>query len=140
MLTLAIETSGSVGSVAVLESTRVLGEQSLALGRQHGQSLVPTIRQLLSDCGKRARDCDLVAVSIGPGSFTGLRVGVVCAKTLAYAADCRLAAVDTLHAIACNSPPDVSTVEVLCDAHRGDLFTGRYTRNATGGWNPQEGI
>jgi len=137
MLTLAIETSGPVGSVAVFDSGKVLGEQTLELGRQHGQVLIPAIGRLLSDCGKSARDCNLVAVSVGPGSFTGLRVGVVCAKTLAYAAGCQLAAVNTLHAIACNSPANVSVVHVICDAQRGDVFVGKYIRNAGGDWLPE---
>ncbi len=140
MLTLAIETSGPLGSVAVLESGQVLGEQTLELGRQHGQVLIPAIARLLADCGKSPRDCNLVAVSVGPGSFTGLRVGVVCAKTLAYAAKCQLAAVNTLHAIACNSPPDVAVIDVIGDAQRGDLFVGRYIKNAAGDWLPEGGI
>ncbi|HEY2253189.1 MAG TPA: tRNA (adenosine(37)-N6)-threonylcarbamoyltransferase complex dimerization subunit type 1 TsaB, partial [Planctomycetaceae bacterium] len=134
MLTLAIETSGSLGSVALFDSTSLLAEQSLELGSKHGQSLIPTIDKLFKQCGKRPRNLDLVAVSIGPGSYTGLRVGVVCAKTLAYAADCRLVAVDTLHAISCNSPADTTTVEVICDAQRGDLFAGKYRRNESGHW------
>jgi tRNA threonylcarbamoyladenosine biosynthesis protein TsaB len=134
MFTLAIETSGPLGSVALFESGTVLGEQSLELGRQHGQSLIPTIRDLLSSCGTLPRNLDVVAVSIGPGSYTGLRVGVVCAKTLAYAANCQLVAVDTLHAVACNSPADVTAVEVICDAQRGDLFSGNYVRDAASQW------
>ena len=140
MLTLAIETSGPLGSVALFDSGCVLAEQSLELGRQHGQSLIPTIRQLLSSCGQLPRNLQLVAVSIGPGSYTGLRVGVVCAKTLAYAVNCQLAAVDTLQAVACNSPAGTTTVEVICDAQRGDLFAGKYMRDAGGGWIPQQGI
>ena len=137
MLTLAIETSGPVGSVALFESGRVLQEQTLELGRQHGQSLIPAIGRLLDCCGKTPRDCGLVAVSVGPGSFTGLRVGVTCAKTLAYAAGCRLAAVDTLEAIACNAPPDVTTIEVISNANRGDVFAGRYVRTGSGSWARQ---
>ena len=134
MLALAIETSGPLGSVALFESQTVVGEQSLELGRQHGQSLIPTIRDLLVACGTLPRNLDVVAVSIGPGSYTGLRVGVVCAKTLAYAANCQLVAVDTLHAVACNSPADITTVEVICDAQRGDLFSGKYVRDAASQW------
>jgi len=140
MLTLAIETSGPLGSVALFDSASLLGEQSLELGSKHGQSLIPTIDELLKLCGKRARSLELVAVSIGPGSYTGLRVGVVCAKTLAYAADCPLVAVDTLHAVACNSPADTTAVEVICDAQRGDLFAGKYKRDASGNWVPQNEI
>jgi tRNA threonylcarbamoyladenosine biosynthesis protein TsaB len=140
MLTLALETSGPLGSVAVLESGRVLKAQTLELGRQHGQSLIPTIRDVLADCGKTAKDCDLVAVDVGPGSYTGVRVGVVCAKTLAYAVGCRLVALDSLHTVACNSPPDVSRVEVICDAQRGDLFTATFDRTAQGDWVSQGSI
>ena len=140
MLTLAIETSGPLGSVALFESGFVLAEQSLELGLQHGQSLIPTIRQLLTSCGKLPRNLELVAVSIGPGSYTGLRVGVVCAKTLAYVVNCQLAAVDTLQAVACNTPADTTFVEVICDAQRGDLFAGRYMREPSGLWKPQHEI
>lgn len=140
MLTLAIETSGPLGSVALFESGTVLAEQSLELGRQHGQSLIPTISQLLKHCGKLPRNLQLVAVSIGPGSYTGLRVGVVCAKTLAYAANCQLVAVDTLHAVACNSPADTTAIEVICDAQRGDLFAGKYLRDTSGNWIPEHDI
>jgi tRNA threonylcarbamoyladenosine biosynthesis protein TsaB len=73
-------------------------------------------------------------VSVGPGSFTGLRVGIVCAKTLAYATGCRLAAVDTMEAIAANSPPDVKVVQVIADAQRGDVYVGAYERGVDGVW------
>lgn len=136
MLTLAIETSGPKGSIALVEGANVLGEEALELGRQHGQSLIPAIGRMLAQAGKTPRHLALVAVSVGPGSFTGLRVGVVCAKSLAYATGCRLAGVDTLWAIACNSTRAVTSVEVLCDAHRGDLFVGRYTRVAAEAWEP----
>jgi tRNA threonylcarbamoyladenosine biosynthesis protein TsaB len=140
MLALAIETSGPVGSVALFESKSVLAEQSLELGSKHGQSLIPAIHQLLNSCGQTPRNLKLVAVSIGPGSYTGLRVGVVCAKTLAYAANCQLVAVDTLQAIACNSPADTTLVEVICDAQRGDLFAGEYVRDDSGRWIPRHAI
>src|SRR5207302_9751075 len=96
--------------------------------------------RVLADSGKKPRDCQLVAVSVGPGSYTGLRVGVVCAKTLAYVVNCRLAAVDTLQSIACNSPVDVAVVEVICDAQRGDLFAGTYARDVHGEWVPRGGV
>lgn len=135
MLILAIETSGPLGSVALLESDRVLAEHSLELGKKHAQSLIPTVRQALADCGKSPRDVGLAAVSIGPGSYTGLRVGVVCAKSFAYAVQCPLVAVDTLLAIACNSLPGNSCIDVIADAQRGDLFAGHYERDAQGQWS-----
>jgi tRNA threonylcarbamoyladenosine biosynthesis protein TsaB len=140
MLTLAIETSGRAGSVALLDSSGVVTERFLELGGRHAQSLLPAVGQLLTDSSHAARDLELVAVSIGPGSYTGLRVGAVCAKTLAFAVGCPLAAVDTLQAIACNSPPDISAVEVISDAQRGDLFVGRFVRTTTGVWEPAREI
>lgn len=134
MFVLAIETSASVGSVAILEADSVLAEQTLELGRKHAQSLIPAIQQVLDRCGRSPHDLGLIAVSIGPGSYTGLRVGVVCAKTFAYLLKCPLVAVDTLLAIACNSPPDVPHVDVIADAQREDLFVGRYERSTAGPW------
>jgi tRNA threonylcarbamoyladenosine biosynthesis protein TsaB len=106
-------------------------------GRRHARELVSQIGELLRSAGLKPRDVNLVAVSVGPGSFTGLRVGVACAKTFAYAVGCRLAAVDTFEAIASNSPADVERIEVVGDALRGEVYVGRYTRAAAGGWQRQ---
>lgn len=134
MLTLAIDTSGTVGSIALGADGNCLEERTLELGRHHGQSLIPEIRQLLSRHGRSPRDCGLVAVSIGPGSFTGLRVGVVCAKTLAYAIGCPVAGVPTHLAIACNSPDELADVFVVSDAQRGDLFVQPFHHPDQGRW------
>ena len=145
MLTLAIETSTTTGSVALLEGETCLIEQTLELGQGHGQSLIPGIQQILAEQGVQPRDCDLVAVSIGPGSFTGLRVGIVCAKTWAYATGSRIVGVPTFAAIAENAPHDVQSLQVLADAQRGDVFVGRFRRVATAGkssgaWEPEGNI
>src|SRR5262245_22615939 len=131
MLTLAIETSSPRGSLALVEGDQVLKERSLEFEQRHGQALVPDIRSLLPAAGRSLHDLSLIAVSVGPGSFTGLRVGVVCAKALAYALECPVVGVDTLRAIACNCPVDVATVQVISDAQRGDVFVGRYARGLT---------
>jgi tRNA threonylcarbamoyladenosine biosynthesis protein TsaB len=136
MLILAIETSGSQGSLAVCSGKTCLCSATLeGASRRHAQTLVSQIDEALRRGGLRATDLDAVAVSIGPGSFTGLRVGVVCAKTLAYATGCALAGVDTLEAIAANSPDDVATVHVVSDAQRGDLFVGTYRRSVDDAWS-----
>lgn len=105
-------------------------------GRRHAQTLISEVDALLRRAGHTAQQLDAIAVSIGPGSFTGLRVGVVFAKTLAYTTGCRLTAVDTFRAIAAASPADVSEVFVVSDAQRGDLFAGRYLL-ADSGIGPQ---
>ena len=132
-LTLGIDTSGQAGSIGLLRGETVLAERSLsATGRRHARSLVAEVRSMLRDHGTGPRDCELVAVSVGPGSFTGLRVGVVFAKTFGYATGAAIAAVDTFAAIAANSPETARRVWVLEDAQRGALFAGLYERAGDG--------
>jgi tRNA threonylcarbamoyladenosine biosynthesis protein TsaB len=134
---LGIETSGLTGSIALCQGAECLAEVRLEEApRRHAQTLVSQIGVLLREAGHGVRDLGAVAVSIGPGSFTGLRVGVVCAKTLAYATGCQLAAVDTLHAIAANSPAEVHRVHVIADALRGDAYVATY-RLSDGFWTTE---
>ena len=127
LLTLGVETSGMNGSVALCRAGQTVESVSLQqAGRRHAQTLVAEVDAMLRRAGLSSQQLNVVAVSIGPGSFTGLRVGVVFAKTLAYAIGCRLATVDTFRAIAAASPANVSEVFVVSDAQRGDLFVGRY--------------
>jgi tRNA threonylcarbamoyladenosine biosynthesis protein TsaB len=131
MLVLGIETSTAAGSVALIRDGVVLGEAALdAPGQRHARSLVAEMARLLKNAGLRAADCEAVAVSLGPGSFTGLRVGVVAAKTLAYATGARVAGVETFRAIAENSPPHVRELWVVGNAQREELYVGRYVRGA----------
>lgn len=135
MLTLAIDTSGTTGSIALRRDGAVLEERTLELGRQHGQSLIPALQQLLQAQGLCVRDCGLIAVSVGPGSFTGLRIGIVCAKTLAYAISCPVVPVDTFQATARNAPADAQQVYVAANAQRGELFVAGFQYDAAGEWN-----
>jgi tRNA threonylcarbamoyladenosine biosynthesis protein TsaB len=134
-LTLGIETSGFGGSVALVRSGVVIASRDLdPTGRRHARTLVPEIQSLLREAGRTALELQLIAVSIGPGSFTGLRVGVVCAKTLAWAVGAKVLAVDTFLATAAQSPPAVAAVQVVGDGQRGDLYIGRYHRQDNGDW------
>lgn len=145
---LAIDTSSKLGSVAVQNGNRLLAEKSLDLGQQHAQSLVPGLRDLLTGCGLSLRSVTLVAVSIGPGSFTGLRVGVTVAKLLAYANAVPVIGVPTFLTIAEQTVNEQtvngaevsdqtatadSTVQalpkfvtVIADAQRQELFVQRF--------------
>lgn len=132
LLTLGIETSGFTGAIALRRNGELLEAVSVEqVGRRHAQTLVSEVDILLRRHALTAKQLEAVAVSIGPGSFTGLRVGVVFAKTLAYAIGCRLVAVDTFRAIALASPVDVTEVFVVSDAQRSDLFVGHYVRETT---------
>jgi tRNA threonylcarbamoyladenosine biosynthesis protein TsaB len=123
---LALETSGLSGSVAACEGGKLLAERALAAGQRSAQSLAPTLRQLLIEVGWRSADVQLVAVTVGPGSFTGLRVGVTTAKTFAYAVGANILAVDTLEVIAAQAPAEASRVSVVLDAQRQELFAAEF--------------
>ncbi len=136
MLILAIETSQVPGSIALCRDDVLLEERSLQPERRHAETLVPEIQRLLADHGYTANDCGGIAVSEGPGSFTGLRVGTTCAKTLAYAATAQLVAVPTLTAVAAQSPRDIDKVFVVSDAQRRQLFVGEFELG--GGGQPRQ--
>jgi tRNA threonylcarbamoyladenosine biosynthesis protein TsaB len=106
MRILAIETTDQAGSVALLDGPQVVVEIRLPASQRSAQSLSPAIGELLRSAAWRPADVGLVAVAIGPGSFTGLRVGVTTAKTFAYAVGCALVGVPTLEAIAAQATAD----------------------------------
>jgi tRNA threonylcarbamoyladenosine biosynthesis protein TsaB len=130
-LILAVETSGMVGSVAICRAEQLVEQRCLAgEGQRHAQALVSEVDRLIRAHGMHPQDFAGVAVSAGPGSFTGLRVGIVFAKTFAWLNGSRLLAVDTLRAIANQAPPSLGTVCVISDAQRGELFAASYCWNA----------
>jgi tRNA threonylcarbamoyladenosine biosynthesis protein TsaB len=127
LMLLAVETSGSLGSIAVTDGSNLLAERLLASGGvRHAQSLVTEVDKLLRELTLKPTDIGAVAVSIGPGSFTGLRVGLVFAKTFAWLNQSQLVAVDTLRAIAQQAPDEEALVTALVDAQRGEMFAGTY--------------
>ena len=131
MIILAVDTSGTEGSIAVSDDRRILGEPLLmAKDRRHAQTLVLQVDRLLMSLQLGPQDIDAVAVSIGPGSFTGLRVGVVFAKTFAWANAAKLVAVDTLRAVAQQIVDGINNVAVISDAQRSEVFVNEYTWDA----------
>ncbi|MEX0978795.1 MAG: tRNA (adenosine(37)-N6)-threonylcarbamoyltransferase complex dimerization subunit type 1 TsaB, partial [Pirellulales bacterium] len=128
MRILAIETVETTGSVALLEDDVLLAERQLDPQVRSAQSLAPGIADLLKESHLRAADVDLVAVASGPGSFTGLRIGVTTAKVFAYATNCQVIGVGTMIAIASRVPAEVSHFSVLLDARRGELFVADFFR------------
>src|SRR5205807_5119629 len=97
---LILETSGRVGQVALARGPIILRTRQLSETRRHARDLAPAVAELLAAEGFTPRDLQGIIVSRGPGSYTGLRVGVMSAKALAYAVGCSLVAVDTFAAIA----------------------------------------
>ena len=132
MIILGVETSGAIGSFAIRRDGRCIEECILPeLGRRHARSFVPELIEFLARHRLKLADVDALAVSNGPGSFTGLRVGVTFAKMTAYALDVPLAAIETFAALAAQCDP-ANPVVVLADAQRRGVMFGRYIRNTDG--------
>lgn len=100
MLTMGIDSSAAAASAAVVEDGRLLGEFYCNTKQTHSQTLLPMVRELLGTVGRSCRDLDALAVSHGPGSFTGIRIGVACVKGMALLDDTPCVGVSTLEAIA----------------------------------------
>lgn len=133
MRVLAIETVDTSGSLAVLDGERLLRQMPLSTAGRSAQTLIPGMQQLLAEVGWQPREIELVVVATGPGSFTGLRIGVTTAKTLAYAVGCEVMGVNTLEAIAQAAPADLWRFSAVVDALRGELFVADFQRVAGGG-------
>lgn len=123
---LALETSTLDASVAALEGDRLLGQTLLDRQRRTAQIFAPAVEQQLRSVGWRPQDVQLVAITQGPGSFTGLRVGVTAAKTLAYAVGAEVSAVNTLEVIARQAPDRALRICAVLDAQRQQLFAADF--------------
>jgi tRNA threonylcarbamoyladenosine biosynthesis protein TsaB len=136
---LILETSQRRGFVAVAQGTRLLGERPLDEARRHARDLAPACGDLLKGQGWRPADLHGVIVSRGPGSYTGLRVGVMSAKTLAYATGCALLGVETFAALAVQAPDEARTLDVIADAQQDKVYVQRFDR-AGDGWQPRTSL
>jgi tRNA threonylcarbamoyladenosine biosynthesis protein TsaB len=136
MRLLALETSGFSGGAAVWETTSgVPYEVPCAAGQRSAQGLAVAIRSALQHVDWKGTDVEAVAVTAGPGSFTGLRIGVTTAKTFAYAARTDLIAVDTLDVLARQATLNGAVLHTVLDAHRNELFAASFARSASGDWD-----
>jgi tRNA threonylcarbamoyladenosine biosynthesis protein TsaB len=126
---LALETSGGTGSVAVVEDGAVVAEEQFAHGLRHAAGIVPIIDRLCGARGWSPREIEELYVSAGPGSFTGLRVGVTVAKTLAFATGARVVAVPTAEVLARNAPPGWRNLVIVLDAKRDQVFTATFSND-----------
>lgn len=123
---LAIECSDANGSFALLEGARVRAHSRESMGKKLSVLIVPRIEAILKEAGVALTDLDVIGISIGPGSFTGLRVGLATVKGLVVAVPgIRVAAVGTLDALAL-AVPENGLIGAALDARRGDLYAGLY--------------
>lgn len=127
---IAIETSGRIGSIAVVGHGTVLIEEEVPHGLQHAAQIIPIIDRLIRDQRWAPTDIEELYVSAGPGSFTGLRIGITLAKTMALATGVKIVAVPTVQVLAENAPADAQHLVLVLDAKRDQIFTARFERSA----------
>jgi tRNA threonylcarbamoyladenosine biosynthesis protein TsaB len=131
MRILALDTSTFVGTAAVLRDGELLAEWGASVRASHGETLLPRLAQVLEAAQLTLADIDLFAVGLGPGSFTGVRIGVATAKGLALAEQKPLLGVPSLRVIARGMTAG-SLRAVAVDAHKGELYVALYALTAGG--------
>ncbi len=127
MLTLAFETSAKAASVALMEEGKLLGESYQNTGLTHSQTLMVMAEDLLKQCGKTISDLTAVAVAEGPGSFTGVRIGVAAAKGLAWGGQLPCYGVSTLEAMAQSLGIYQGHVCACMDARRSQVYNALFS-------------
>ncbi len=130
MKVLGIDTSAKTCSVALLQDGTVLSSHFLGEGLTHSQTLLPMIKKTLEESGCYVSDLDLISITAGPGSFTGLRIGISTVKGLAFSHQIPCAAVSTLETCAENCKDHEGfTVCALMDARRGEFYNALFSIN-----------
>lgn len=126
MLTLAFETSAKAASVALTENGKLLGESYQNTGLTHSQTLMVMAEDLLKQCGKTVSDVTAVAVAEGPGSFTGVRIGVAAAKGFAWGRQIPCYGVSTLEAMAVSLGVYEGHICACMDARRSQVYNALF--------------
>lgn len=127
MKILGIDTSNQVMTVALAENSRLVAEKTVNIKRNHSIQLMPAIEELFKEAEWLPKELDRVAVAKGPGSYTGVRIGVTVAKTLAFSLNCEIVGLSSLQVLAGNGDriPGSYIVPVF-DARRNNIYTGLY--------------
>nr|MDH3162641.1 tRNA (adenosine(37)-N6)-threonylcarbamoyltransferase complex dimerization subunit type 1 TsaB [Bacillus licheniformis] len=126
MTILAIDTSNLTLGVALIKDGKVIAEHISHLKKNHSVRAMPAIDELLKECGLKPSDLTQIAVAKGPGSYTGVRIGVTIAKTLAWSLNIPVKTVSSLEVLAANGRFFQGLICPLFDARRGQVYTGLY--------------
>ncbi|MED4591316.1 tRNA (adenosine(37)-N6)-threonylcarbamoyltransferase complex dimerization subunit type 1 TsaB [Bacillus safensis] len=127
MTILAIDTSNHTLGIALVRDLTVIGESITYLKKNHSVRAMPTVEALMKECGVAPSELSKIVVAKGPGSYTGVRIGVTIAKTLAWTLSIPISAVSSLEALAANGQYFDGYISPLFDARRGQVYTGLYT-------------
>ena len=123
MLILAIDSTATVASVALVRDGATLAQYTVNAGNTHSVTLLPMIEHMLKMTGTDLSDIDMLAASVGPGSFTGVRIGTATIKGLAYPENKPCVGVSTLEALACNLRGTGGIICPCMNARRGQVYT-----------------
>ncbi len=123
---LALETATQICSMALFDGQDLLAEYRLKIKNAHQRCIADAVRMLLDHCGISAQELSAIAVSTGPGSFTGLRIGLSLAKGLAMPFGIRVIPVPTLQALAAAAPPGTNPLGVLLRSKAEQVYAGLY--------------
>jgi tRNA threonylcarbamoyladenosine biosynthesis protein TsaB len=132
VLSLACDTSTKWGRFALVQGDEVLGYHPLNVSGSYADAILPVIEDMLAQAGRRIQDLTAVGVTTGPGSFTGVRIGVATAKGLAWGLGCDLVGVTSLAAMAAallDETPGAEWAVPVLDARRGEVFAGVFRRD-----------
>ena len=132
MLLLAFESSAKAGSVALLRDDTLLAEYYQNGGQTHSRTLMKMAEDMLRNCDLKPDDVDAVAVAAGPGSFTGVRIGVSCAKGFAWAGELPCVGVSTLEAMAHSVQPFRGVICAVMDARRNQVYNALFRSDGYG--------
>ncbi|GAE37269.1 tRNA (adenosine(37)-N6)-threonylcarbamoyltransferase complex dimerization subunit type 1 TsaB [Halalkalibacter akibai] len=124
--TLAIDTSSFVMGLAVTDEDKILGEVTTNIKKNHSIRLMPAVEQLMKEVGVKSKELDRIVVANGPGSYTGVRIGVTTAKTLAWSLNIPVIGVSSLMVMAQTGRFFKGIISPIMDARRGQVFTGHY--------------
>lgn len=127
MKIVAIDSSGLVASVAIIEDDLLIAEYTINYKKTHSQTLLPMLEEITKQIELDINTIDLIAVSTGPGSFTGLRIGSTTAKGLGLALNLKIVEIPTLHALAYNLYGNNQIICPIMDARRAQVYTGIFT-------------
>ncbi|WP_413286978.1 tRNA (adenosine(37)-N6)-threonylcarbamoyltransferase complex dimerization subunit type 1 TsaB [Bacillus mojavensis] len=126
MTILAIDTSNYTLGIALLRDNTVIAEYITYLKKNHSVRAMPAVHSLLNDCDLTPQDLSKIVVAKGPGSYTGVRIGVTIAKTLAWSLNIPISAVSSLETLAANGRHFDGLISPIFDARRGQVYTGLY--------------
>jgi len=126
MKILAVDTSSAVATAAICEDEKLICETTLNNKLTHSQTLMPIISEIFEKSELTPKDIDLFAVAEGPGSFTGLRIGITTIKALAHACNKDVVGVNTLEALCYNLPFSSYLMSPIMDARRGEVYNAFY--------------